>query len=106
MSTMNATVGRALGKLLLAGAAAGLIGLGASGIAGATPDTPRIPVIPPGNPVIARYLDPGIAVELNPQPLPPRQWAPGVDDALNPQPLPPGPPDPEFWIRSGLMTDF
>lgn len=82
--------------MLFTGAAAGLITLASAGVAGATPVSPRIPAIPPGNPVISHYIDPAVAVELNPQPLPPRQWAPGIDNALNPQPLQPGPPDPDL----------
>jgi hypothetical protein len=107
MSIFNTTVRRGVGALLLTGAAAGLISLATSGVAGATPDQPRIPVIPPGN-TIVRAVDPGINVELNPQPLPPKEWAPGIDVALNPQPLPPGPPDPgpDFWLFRGLLPGF
>ena len=105
MSTLK-TIRRGIGALLLVGAAGGLISLAASGVAAAAPATPHNPVISPGDPVITRYLDRSNWVELNPQPLPPREWAPGNDRALNPQPLPPGPPDPDFSVLAGLVGGF
>ncbi len=55
---------------------------------------------------------PGSTVEINPQPLPPKEmlqpsWLnPGLLVSLNPQPLPPGPPDPErsnLWESSAVL---
>ena len=53
---------------------------------------------------------PGIAVSLNPQPLPPREmlqasWLnPGLLVSLNPQPLPPEPPEQNLWESSAVLT--
>jgi hypothetical protein len=104
-TTTNMGIRRGICALLLSGAAAGLIGLAASGTAGATPWIPHVPVIPPGDPAISQFVQPGDQVALNPQPLPPRIFRPGADFELNPQPLPPGPPDPELWM-SRLLPGF
>ena len=114
MSTTNKMIRRRIGVLVVAGAAAGLIGLAAAATASADPN-PSIPVFPgnpiaphvkghptPGNPGYRGPLPPGVGVELNPQPLPP-----GGGVELNPQPLPPKPnPGPERYIHPGIGVEL